>query len=107
MNAEQRHACGRELDRKRDAVQSPTYRDYLVDVVVPKSKLVVDRVRAFHEQRHGAELSRILELRTRRYRERAESINMFVAALERFLRGDEDAHVRRPRAQKVDQPNDV
>ena len=61
------------------------YLDYLIDVVDRKSKLEVDRMCAFDEHRHGAELRCILELCTCRYGERPEAIDVFVAALQRFL----------------------
>ena len=63
MHAQQRHARRSELDGERDAVQPPADVDDDRHVVVGQPERASPlSMRAFHEQRHGAELRGVLDM---------------------------------------------
>jgi len=73
-------------------------KDHHLDILGVESKPGIRRMRAFQEQRYGADLGRVLELRVGRYRQRTETVYLLVATLERFLGSHEQPYVWSPRA---------
>ena len=96
FHAEQRHARGGKLDGQRNAVEPPADLDDRIDVVGPQDEVRRHGLRARREELDRSCAHRLGGRIAPRQGKHAESIDVLVGDLQRFLAGGQHANARAP-----------